>query len=375
MREYHFDKRVEHIDKPKDHVETAAAEKARNLKNEVSANARALLDSWYRMRAKWWQSYTSRLLNFGSISSQAGESMNNAIKRRNHVEFVELIEMTQRVVDNHVFGQMRAMNQAYRIPLRGRSDQAAWTASLRYSLTIFCTDLLTKQLDAAEEYGFKFSSSYVVNLTESTCTCAFFQQYGLMCRHLMLAWLKQAVSTDQSSTTWNQPPQNDHLFTHELRQPLAQQCIISSPSRWTHAAAKRVFGTESSTDSYVALPVAHHQFTNSRPAVHIPDTKLMLQIEIDNRLSRVQLFAKRDIIALRIVLAEIAALEDRLESLYTQELVMPSIQPTDPAAIDRQAQNLDEMPANGVDPVNSRVKKRGRTLSTAEAAKVQTMQD
>ena len=70
-------------------------------------NALRLLNEWFDIRATYWKSMTKKLRNFGSISSQGGESMNSALKRdRSYMRLTDLVQITAALSKHQIMMQM-----------------------------------------------------------------------------------------------------------------------------------------------------------------------------------------------------------------------------------------------------------------------------
>ena len=163
-------------------------------------NAVRLVGEWYNIRNTYWKCYTKGLLNFGSIASQSGESMNNVVKERSYVELIDLVQMTERVSCNQSLAQIdESWRSQMRIPIATGLDD--WHQVLRQTLTAWAASELTKQLELAQAYNYAMVPDQVqpflirvrntkgqtltVNINTMTCSCGFIQSRGLLCRHLL----------------------------------------------------------------------------------------------------------------------------------------------------------------------------------------------
>lgn len=157
--------------------------------NKKRSNARALLQEWREMAPKYWQCYTKHYRNLGSLSSQGGEIMNNAVKRRRHVTLSQLIKMTNRVASNHMFDQLRSFNDASRIPLS--NNIGMWTDVLRSSLSTYAAKALTEQLKAAIKNRWSVDENGTMKTTN--------RSNRITVRTKLLVWLCQAAWSDVPS--------------------------------------------------------------------------------------------------------------------------------------------------------------------------------
>ena len=365
LKKDYFDSGLAELTQPVADCETAAQAAERAKLNKTRSNARKLLQTWYDMRHKYWCCYTKLLRNYGSISSQAGESMNHAVKRQNKVSLIQLVQMTGRVITNHVFEQMKAWNEAGRIVINADPGINSLSSVLRSSLTVYSCDLLLGQLKVAQEYAL-VPSTRIVDLEAVTCTCGFTRQHGLICRHLMIQFLIQRYQKSPNAGQLT----TKSLFTDELKSEVAQFCIEHTDSRWTHAAALRVIGENVSQHSqqtdHHSLDTHHHTIA-ARPATHIPNTNFMLQHEIDVMLERMKQFGMKDINAARLLLVEGNACLDSLETRYADHLHFPAITITNTPQLIESASVA--RPVNPVDPINHKRDQTDARLSTQNEAK------
>jgi hypothetical protein len=376
----HFDPQLAEQSSPKNGtVESAAEHKLRKAKNKSKKNARALLRNWYEKREKYWQCYTKNMRNHGSLSSQAGESMNHAVKRRNHVTLLELFNMTTQVVENHIFEQMKSLEQAQRIPLRDDPNYRSWNAILRASLTLYAGEMLTEQLQLAQEFGFSTSKKErVTDLELMQCSCCFVDQQGMMCRHLMLEWLYAHKARESTCPPRSELTAQD-LFTQTMKDALATACVAHSDRRWTHAAVLRVIG-EVDVRSHQYESDNHHEFISTRPAAPIPESNTMRHLALDALLARMKKFACKDELASRIFLTECSAMLDTLETKYTEARTIDDADQSNQLTLKSEVLILDieavsfDKPANSADPVHRKHKRKHIKLSTQEAAKKQLIE-
>jgi hypothetical protein len=370
--------------------------KKRKRENKIKQNAQRLIRHWYKVRRRYWRAYTKDYENLGAVSSQAGESMNHAIKRRNHVSLAELFLMSDRVVNNHIFEQMKAVEQSHRIPLREDPNYSSWNASLRLSLTLYSVGLLTEQLKLADRFAREFgldgsNKERVVDLDSMTCSCGFVAQQGLMCRHLMIAWLVQHKSQQSNGLLTV-----DELFTDQLKNELAATCIKNASSRWRLDVALHVIGEESveqsvedcietamkssgePSDTNHREATGHHEIIDQKPEYALPGSKLMKTLELKTILARLENYASKDDIALDVVITKANELFEQLDGAYVHQsraLREKSKQRTSSqlsdSALPRSVQGvIISRPENAVDPLYQKTEKRHRDKSTAQAAQL-----
>lgn len=361
-------------------IESETEKKSREKTNKKRANARALLAHWYDIRFKYWQCFTKFLLNYGSISSQAAESLNHAIKRQNYVTLRELINMTRRVTTNHLFNQMKSVNKAYRLPIQSSVSTRSWVAQLQADLSVFCTELLTEQFDLAQMYGVEVNhEARNLTLNHMQCSCSFFNQYGLMCRHLMASWLLDTCKSspaDQTSQNQATALTIKSLLTDELNHQLADVCINATPQRWTHAAAYRVFDEKHAPVEARTHTITHHQFSNSPSVPHVPESNFMQQLEIDHWLERIRRASQQHEVAAQITIMELSETHSRIEQRCAAQTSSTS---STSSLNSRLSVNFSSqletteptvsMPKDVADPVNARHKRVLSTLSTKESGK------
>ena len=295
MIEHHFTEVLQ--ERPPVANETQKQRANREARNVKRSNARTLLQEWRAMAPKYWKCFTKHYRNMGSISSQGGEIMNNAVKRRKHVSLKALIEMTNRVASNHMFDQLRSFDHASRIPLH--SNINLWTDVLRSTLSEFSAKALTGQLKAAMKHRWSLDEDGLmrtenqqvsVNLLDHSCTCGYVNQHGLTCRHLMASMMaSEPVVRCEDGTI--APPSSS------VMRELAAMCMRTAHPRWSHAAVLRVIGEEKGEENVTATAseslgsdtdLDEPDVVVQRPPKHVPTSKVMRRLELEDLLERVQ---------------------------------------------------------------------------------------
>jgi hypothetical protein len=357
MMDEHFNEPLQERPPPAANVKETAKQTAdRDEKNKKRRNARALLQEWRTMAPKYWKCFTMNYRNLGSISSQGGEIMNNAVKRRRHVTMTELIQMTNRVASNHMFDQLRSLNDASRIPLN--NNIALWTNVLRSVLSAYASEELTEQLKAALKYRWTLDDNGMmqtnnqelsVSLSLHSCSCGYVKQHGLTCRHLMaLQMLNEPVVIGDDGKV--AAPSNN------MMQQLANLCMNAAHRRWTHEAVSRVIDDEvelrAGTDennAHEANPFGQDDLDIlvNRPPTHVPTSEVMRKLEFEDLVGRLRRFEMRDKVAseLSIIILERAVIQ--AEEMYTEkragdvEMVPSYPQPQQQPARDEKMQQSE----------------------------------
>lgn len=305
--------------------ETIKQQTDREDMNKKRSNARALLKEWREMAPKYWQCYTKHYRNLGSLSSQGGEIMNNAVKRRRHVTLSQLIKMTNRVASNHMFDQLRSFNDASRIPLS--NNIGMWTDVLRSSLSTYAAKALTEQLKAAIKNRWSVDKNgtmkttnreVIVSLSEQSCSCGYVKQHGLMCRHLIALQINSEPTIIGDDGKIAAP-------SNEMMKRLATVCMESAHRRWTHDAVLRVTEDDGTAHSDVneisADPFGneHLDVVVNRPPTHVPTSEVMRQLEIEDLIGRLQRFGKKDRLASEVAIIVLERAVNEMEQMYSEK--------------------------------------------------------
>jgi hypothetical protein len=125
-------------------------------------------------------------------------------------------------------------------------------------------------------------------------------------------------------------------------------------------------------------PFTHHQYTGSRPSAHVPETKFMRQLELNDLMARLRQFALKDDAATHIAITATSALVDQLEEKYANQMLMQSRESRElndrsdaSRPVVEHAVESDSLtiPANAVDPINRITKRKDTTKSTKYVAK------
>lgn len=197
-------------------------------------NVLRLLNEWFDIRATYWKSMTKKLRNFGSISSQGGESMNSALKRdRSYMRLTDLVQITAALSKHQIMMQMEdTFRSQTRISLTASLRE--WTVPLCNTVTRHAVEELTEQLliTAAAENAIDYpveedlgtlimirnkqNRTLRVNIHNCTCSCGYVESQGLLCRHLLFV-LKKTMSFEQ----------------------LARKALQTAHPRWTTATLNR----------------------------------------------------------------------------------------------------------------------------------------
>ena len=293
--------------------------------------------------------------------------MNHAVKRRSKVGLKELIQMTSRVVTNHIFEQMKSWNEAGRRPLQQQPDAQSFSTILRLSLSVYSVNLLVDQLKLAQEYALA-TCTHSVDLDSMSCSCGFQHQYALTCRHLMNKWLIRRCSLQSADL----PPTIEQIFNADLKSELAQVCLEASHPRWTHHATLRVIGEDIDSleqDHHHDLH-NHHEVISSRPDAHVPETQLMIHLEVDDLIARIKEFSLKNDMASRILIIDGNEFVRRLEEKLFEQMRQPSASSGDIPAPSRAIESvLIDKPDQRVDPINRKRDMIHAGLSTSQEAK------
>jgi MULE transposase domain len=261
----------------------------RNRLPDKYRNALNLLDEWFSYRRTYWKSLTKGYLNFGSIASQGGESMNNALKRRSFVRLIDLLQMTEDLTRYQAVIQIDDSWKAQmKMPIAASIEE--WHRLLRSKLTIWAVDQLTKQLDLAMTKPFLVvavatapylllvrsrRSVHTLNTTSMTCDCGFIASRGLLCRHFFATWKGK--------------------FEINQIEKLVNIALARTAQRWTHAAVEQAFEIKGLQATTV---IARQEKVNDQ-RVHIAQTFNSLQFGIADQLRQIELFAKKNTLSAR----------------------------------------------------------------------------
>jgi hypothetical protein len=292
-------------------------------------NAVKLLDEWYSNRATYWRSFTKHYSNFGSISSQAGESMNAAVKRRrSYMRLLDLVQIIQRVSTNQVLSQLLlAYRSRTRVPLSMTDELAAWCLPLKAKLTQFAVDKLSTELVAMKEAKYEITpiadlflvsksrgTHCIVKIDKEhdnlvTCDCGRMKSLGLMCRHAMIV-----------------------LFNHQAKKitigELADLCVNDANRRWyaSELAASLNMENFALPAPVVPRPAAAKAPPSKVDRVetvpgrvdHVPETTKMLLIHLRQTFERCATQAKKRRTTAVAALEHLHELELRLKERNKQ---------------------------------------------------------
>jgi hypothetical protein len=225
---------------------------------------------------------------------------------QHHVSLLALIKVCQRITTNHLFEQLRSVDAATKTKLN--DNFKSWTDVLRAVLTIHSTKLLTEQLKLSLKHKWSLITDksiiqtekreLTVNVTTGECSCGHYVQFGLVCRHVIAAWIRENDNIDNLSD--------------QATSKLANYSIRQSHRRWKVETAMKVF------ECQPALPstTQSHTVIVDRPAPHIPATKLSRQLEMDDLIERLKSFAAKDDLAIQIAIEETNHFLLSLETSY-----------------------------------------------------------
>ena len=330
-------------------------------------NALSLLKEWYSIRHTFWQSMTKGMLNFGSIATQSGESMNNVVKQRSFVRLPDLLQMTENVSHIHGVVQVDASWTAQmRMPVGTRFDE--WHKRMRKELTAWAVDTLTDQLelaidkayfvaqDSARPYIFRVHSPKGnrcdVDVSALTCDCGFMASRGLLCRHFF------------RTRRGHDLPEKLATMTSAQAEKLARMSIANAHPRWKHSTVESAFELDSLRPT---IENAVHERVAKHNRVHLPDSFNMMQITIREDLQQISSFAKKSTMNARFTLSKLHQLLPELLNAdeATMQAAMAASQTLDEDAV---SQSTSQSSASAIPPATPLIDPlkvgRGRVRST-----------
>jgi len=169
-------------------------------------NVYKLIHKWYGQRHKYWRSYTKDLTNFGSVASQAGESMNASLKKDQQFMTLPILLKTMlRVTKSHKYEQIESVERQVNstVALSDDAERDRLEYALRLEYTQYAVDQVLDQIDSARRSKYLFtpdptseqrwitkdskSKQLTIDLSQdnSPCTCSYKTQFLIPCRHVL----------------------------------------------------------------------------------------------------------------------------------------------------------------------------------------------